>query len=333
MRGAAEGAWNGECGGDGRRRAGRGRCGAGRRCAGPPRRAARQRGGAGAPAAHTAAPVPAARRPWTGLRPWRLLPTPTGTPFTFGYALLLVATSLFAEHGNPSVVSALLQGSRTDVVHLAQAPLLVLVASALWIAGGLTSGYAIAFLFVLTALERRIGGVRSAVVFFGGHALATLATEVPIGFSVAAGGLPDSSLHRLDYGISFGVMACLGALTGLLPAWARWPLLAAGGYQAVSGLLTYIDPMTDWGHLLSLALGVAAWPLLRSWQARRARPAPLPGTWAIRRSGRPACRGRPDPRRRPALRPPGPPRVTDARRGSRTMGLLAGARREGARRP
>ncbi|MCZ0971796.1 hypothetical protein O1L55_10770 [Streptomyces albulus] len=180
-------------------------------------------------------------------RPWRLLPTPTGTPFTFCYAVLLVGTSLYADHGDPSVVSALLQGSSTDVVHLAQAPLLVLVASALWSAGGLLSGYALAFLFVLTALERRIGGVRSAAVFFGGHALATLATELPVGVSVAAGGLPDSSLHRLDYGISFGVMTCVGALAGLLPAWLRWPLLVAGGYQALSGLLAYADPMTDWG--------------------------------------------------------------------------------------
>ncbi|MFF2807560.1 rhomboid-like protein [Streptomyces sp. NPDC058000] len=242
----------------------------------------RQRGAAAAPAADVpqvvAAPSDApARRPWTGLHPWRLLPTPAGTPFTFCYALLLVATSLFAEQGDPSLVSALLQGSSTDVVHLAQAPLLVLVASALWIAGGLLSGYAVAFLFVLTALERRIGGVRTAAVFFGGHALATLATEMPVGFSVAAGGLPDSSLHRLDYGISFGVMTCVGALAGLLPAWVRWPLLVGAGYQAVSGLLAYVDPMTDWGHLLSLGLGVAAWPLLRYWRAQRSGPAPLLG--------------------------------------------------------
>ncbi|MGG2458676.1 rhomboid-like protein [Streptomyces sp. RGM 3693] len=242
----------------------------------------RQRGGAAAPAAD-APPVVAepsdapARRPRARLHPWRLLPTPTGAPFTFCYALLLVATSLFAEQGDPSLVSALLQGSSTDVVHLAQAPLLVLVASALWIAGGLLSGYAVAFLFVLTALERRIGGVRAAAVFFGGHALATLATEMPVGFSVAAGGLPDSALHRLDYGISFGVMTCVGALAGLLPAWVRWPLLVGAGYQAVSGLLAYVDPMTDWGHLLSLALGVAAWPLLRYWRAQRSGPAPLLG--------------------------------------------------------
>ncbi|MFE3884012.1 rhomboid-like protein [Streptomyces lydicus] len=221
-------------------------------------------------------------------RPWRLLPTPAGTPFTFGYALVLVATSLFAEYADPVLVSDLLQGSSTDVVHLAQAPLLVLVASALWIAGGMTSAYAIGFLFVLTALERRIGGLRTAAVFFGGHALATLATELPVAFSVAAGRLPETSLHRLDYGISFGVMTSIGALAGLLPAWLRWPVLAGVGYVAVTDLLAYIDPMTDWGHLLSLTLGMASWPLLRRWRTRHARPAPLlgdlghPALWGAR---------------------------------------------------
>ncbi|WP_107446808.1 MULTISPECIES: rhomboid-like protein [unclassified Streptomyces] len=219
-------------------------------------------------------------------RPWRLLPTPAGTPFTFGYALLLVATSLFAEYADPALVSDLLQGSSTDVVHLAQAPLLVLVASALWIAGGMTSAYAIGFLFVLTALERRIGGLRTAAVFFGGHALATLATELPVAFSVAAGRLPESSLHRLDYGISFGVMTSIGALAGLLPAWLRWPVLVGVGYVAVTDLLAAIDPMTDWGHLLSLTLGIASWPLLRRWRTRHARPVPLLGDL-----GHPALRG------------------------------------------
>ncbi|GAB7031060.1 rhomboid-like protein [Streptomyces sp. NPDC021749] len=226
----------------------------------------------------TAIPVAAAEgapgRPRVRPRPWRLL---LGAPFSLGYALLLVATSLFAEHADPTLVSELLQGSSTDVVHLTQAPLLVLVASALWVAGGLTSGYALGFLLVLPALERRIGGLRTAAVFFGGHALATLATEVPVAFTVAAGGLPESSLHRLDYGISFGVMTCTGALAGVLPARLRWPLLGGAGWLAGTALLAYADPMTDWGHLLSLTLGVASWPLLRRWRAVRAGPAPLLG--------------------------------------------------------
>ncbi|MFI0149584.1 rhomboid-like protein [Streptomyces lydicus] len=244
----------------------------------------RQRGRGGAVPADDAVPPPRPARAWP--RPWQLLPTPARTPFTFGFALLLVGTSLFAEYADPGLVSELLQGSSTDVVHLAQAPLLVLVASALWIAGGMASAYAVAFLFVLTALERRIGGLRAAAVFFGGHAVATLATEVPVAFSVAAGQLPESSLHRLDYGISFGVMTCTGALAGVLPAWARWPLLAGVGYLALTDLLAYADPMTDWGHLLSVALGVAAWPLLRHWRVHRTGPAPLLGDL-----GHPALRG------------------------------------------
>ncbi|MGX1850531.1 hypothetical protein OIU91_14560 [Streptomyces sp. NBC_01456] len=249
----------------------------------------RQRGGQAAAAREAATQRATARpggTPGMRWRPWRLLPTPAGTPFTFGYAVLLVATSLFAEYGDPGLVSDLLQGSSTDVAHLARSPLMVLVASALWIAGGMTSAYALGFLFVLTALERRLGALRTAAVFFGGHAVATLATELPVAFSVAAGRLPESSLHRLDYGISFGVMTCIGALAGLLPAWLRWPLLAGVGYLAVTDLLAYADPLTDWGHLLSLTLGVAAWPLLRHWRTHHARPAPLLGDL-----GRPALQG------------------------------------------
>lgn len=198
-----------------------------------------------------------------GLRPWRLLPTPTGTPFTFGYAVVLLLTSLFAEYGDPSLISSLHQGSSTDVAHLADRPMFVLVASALWIAGGITSPYAVVFLLVLTALERRVGGLRTAGVFLLGHAVATLATEVPVGLSVLAGHLPSSSVYRLDYGISFGVAASVGALAGLLTPWLRWAVLAGFGWMLVQDLIAFTDPMTNWGHLLALVVGVATWPLLR----------------------------------------------------------------------
>ncbi|MCB5908706.1 rhomboid-like protein [Streptomyces pinistramenti] len=221
-----------------------------------------------------------------GHRLRRLLPSPTGTPFTFGYTLVLLVTSFIAAHADPVFVGELLRGSSTDVAHLTHTPLLVLVASALWIDGGVTSGFAVAFLFVLTALERRIGGLGAAAVFVGGHVLATLATELPIGFSVAAGQLPVSSLHRLDYGISFGVMTCTGALAGLLPGRLRWPLLAGVGYLAVGDVVAFVDPMAAWGHLLALTIGVASWPLLRRRRARRDRPQPLRGDL-----GHPALRG------------------------------------------
>ncbi|WP_055492514.1 rhomboid-like protein [Streptomyces sp. TP-A0356] len=213
-------------------------------------------------------PVPApARR--TGPHPWLLLPTPTGTPFTFGYALVLIVTSMFAEFAefaDPSLLQVLYQESSTDVVHLASSPALALVASALWIAGGMTSAYALVFLLVLTALERRIGGPRAAVVFLLGHVLATLATEIPVGVSVLAGDLPDTSLHRLDYGISFGVAASVGALAGLLRPWLRWTMLIMFGGVLLEDLVEFTDPLSNWGHLLALAIGIGTWPLVRRWQ-------------------------------------------------------------------
>ncbi|GAA5701503.1 hypothetical protein Save01_02315 [Streptomyces avermitilis] len=208
-------------------------------------------------------------------RLWLLLPSPLGTPFTLAYALVLVATSLVAEYADPSFVHVLHQASSTDVAHLMRDPLLVLVASALWVAGGVTSPYALGFLLVLTALERRTGGRRTAGVFLLGHVLATLATEVPVGFAVLAGHLPGSSLHRLDYGISFGVAACVGALAGLLTPWPRCTILVVFGGSLVADLVEFADPMTDWGHLMALSIGVGMWPVVRRWQRARtsSRPA------------------------------------------------------------
>ncbi|KDN75330.1 MULTISPECIES: rhomboid-like protein [Streptomyces] len=237
---------------------------------GVPRQRARE---TAVPAAPESPPSGTSRTRLRALRPWRLLPTPTGTPFTFAYAALLGATSLITEQADPALVHALLQGSSTDVAHLVRTPELVLVGSALWVAGGVASPFAIAFVLVLTALERRIGGLRTAAVFLLGHVLATLATEVPVGLAVLAGHLPDSSLHRLDYGVSFGVAAGTGALAGLLPIWLGVPLLAGFGGMLLPDLLAFTDPMTDWGHLIALAIGVATWPLVRRWYAARLAPA------------------------------------------------------------
>ncbi|WP_327697642.1 rhomboid-like protein [Streptomyces sp. NBC_00459] len=200
------------------------------------------------------------------LRPWRLLPTPTGTPFTFTFVAVLLVTALVAEYADPALVHALHQGSSTDVAHLLRTPVFVLVTSALWVVGGVASPYAVVLLLVLTALERRIGGLRTAGVFALGHVLATLATEVPVGLAVLVGWLPGSSLHRLDYGVSFGVAASVGALAGLLRPWLGWPVLLVFGGMLVGDLIAYTDPMTNWGHVMALAIGVATWPWARRWR-------------------------------------------------------------------
>ncbi|MFD7531537.1 rhomboid-like protein [Streptomyces sp. NPDC059849] len=239
-----------------------------------------QPGDLGRPAApgRAAPPPPPARR----ARRWpRLLPTPAGTPFTFGYLLVLVGTSLFMEFADPATVAAVLRESSTDVAHLGETPLLVLAASALWVVGGLTSPMVFVLALVLTALERRIGGWRAAAVFVLGHVVATLATEIPVGISVVAGHLPESSLHRLDYGISFGLMASVGALTGLFTPLVRTLVLGGLGVMLAIDLVDLSSPLTDWGHPLALLFGIACWPLLRRAGAVRE---------AVTRGGRPGVR-------------------------------------------
>ncbi|WP_406506822.1 rhomboid-like protein [Streptomyces sp. NBC_00212] len=196
-------------------------------------------------------------------RAGRLLPSPTTTPFAFGYAVLLLVTSLYTDYGDPDTVDTLLQASSTDVAHLSTTPVLAIFASALWIAGGIASPYAVVFIFVLAALERRIGGWRTAGVFLLGHVVATLVTEVPVALSVLAGHLPESSLHRLDYGISFGLMATVGALTGLLTPLLRWTTLTVVGALLVEDLLDMTEPLAAWGHPVALLVGVACWPAVR----------------------------------------------------------------------
>ncbi|WHM41231.1 rhomboid-like protein [Streptomyces sp. BPTC-684] len=210
----------------------------------------------------------------------QLVPTPTGTPFTFAYTLLLLLTSLYMEFGDPDTVRTLIEGSSTDVQHLSRTPVLVLLASALWIAGGISSPWAVGFVFVLTALERRVGGLRTVGVFLLGHVVATLVTEVPVGVSVMAGQLPDSSLHRLDYGISFGLMASVGALAGLLSPLLRWPLLGVMAVLLTQDLLDMADPLASWGHPTALLVGVACWPVLRRADRRRAGRADEPSAVA-----------------------------------------------------
>jgi hypothetical protein len=192
-------------------------------------------------------------------------------PFTSGYAVVLAVTSLVAEYAGPETVHALHQASSTDVAHLVRTPLLVLPASALWIAGGILTPYALGFLLVLAVLERRIGGTRTACVFLLGHVPTTLVTEGAVGLAVLAGQLPDSSLHRLDYGVSFGGAACAGALAGLLTPWPRWLLLVVLGGVLVGDLLAVTDPMTNWGHLTAFAIGIALWRSVRRWRRARAR--------------------------------------------------------------
>ncbi|QWF77121.1 rhomboid-like protein [Amycolatopsis sp. CA-230715] len=199
------------------------------------------------------------------------LPRPSTTPFTFCYLVVLLGTTIVLHTADPSLTSKLLALSSTDAHNLWHRPLLTLFTSALWLADAMWLVNLVIFTIAVAPLERRIGPLWTAAVFFSGHVLATLATELPVMWSVSAGALTAQDARWVDVGVSYGFFATAGALVALVaPPMRRWAVLTA---ETVV-LLVYVtgrpgalsDVVTLAGHLFALHLGMLAW---QPWLRRR----------------------------------------------------------------
>lgn len=97
---------------------------------------------------------------------WQERPTPSATPFTVGYVLLLAGTTLVLGIVDHDVHHKILAESSTDVAHLNSAPVRVIVASALWLPDMHWVFYAVLFSLVLAPVAdvTTIGHVMSVGV-------------------------------------------------------------------------------------------------------------------------------------------------------------------------
>ncbi|GAB2706698.1 rhomboid-like protein [Kitasatospora kifunensis] len=233
---------------------------------------------AGAPVGTSPAPSPAGGRrlPVTplaclrfGLRDaplrWVLerLPTPRRNPFAVGYLVVLASTTIFAQVANPDLVHQLQAMSSTDGHHLLRTPLRSLLMSGLWVAGPVWMPYLWAYAFTVAPLERRVGSLRAAGVFAAGHVVGTLLSQLVVAIAVATGKVGPSILDELDIGVSYGVLASLGALAGLLPPRGRYLALGGAVLLVVHGIMTDQDLITGVGHPTALLVGIGLWGLLR----------------------------------------------------------------------
>jgi hypothetical protein len=225
---------------------------------------------AGRPVPDLAGPARSGRRAFR-----RSIPDPKSTPFTFGYLVLLLGTTLVLKFADPAVTARLLQLSSTDAHNLWRRPLTSLLTSALWLSDAGWLVYVVIFAIAVAPLERRFGARRTAAVFFSGHVLATLGTELPVMALISAGVLPHSAGHWLDIGVSYGFFTTAGALVFLLRGRVRLGALAAlETFVAVVYLSE--DPaaldsvVTLLGHAFAAHFGLLFWgPWLRRASAGR----------------------------------------------------------------
>ncbi|HEY3467835.1 MAG TPA: rhomboid-like protein [Amycolatopsis sp.] len=207
----------------------------------------------------------------------RFVPNPKSTPFTFGYLVLLLGTTLLLKFADPAVGAKLLQLSSTDAHNLWRRPLTSLLTSALWLSDEGWLAYVVIFAIAVAPLERRFGARRAATVFFSGHVLATLVTELPVMALISAHVLPSSAGRWLDIGVSYGFFTTAGTLVFLLRGRARLGALAA--VEAFIAAIWLADApasldsvVTLLGHAVAAHFGLLFWgPRLRRASAGRTR--------------------------------------------------------------
>ncbi|MFJ9696578.1 rhomboid-like protein [Kitasatospora sp. NPDC101183] len=201
----------------------------------------------------------------TNVLDWLLerVPTPRRNPFTLGYLAVVATTTTFANLADPELVQRLQEASSSDGHNLLHHPVRALVLSGFWVAGEVWVPYLWGFALTLAPLERRVGPARAAAVFAVGHVGATLLSQGVVMGAVATGRMGTDAMDRLDIGVSYGVLACLGAVAGLMPVRER--LLALGGASVMIAqqIAQDRDLVTAVGHPAALLAGVALWRWLR----------------------------------------------------------------------
>lgn len=174
---------------------------------------------------------------------------------TVAYTTAVCAVMVTLVVLGPKVRDQVTQYASTNLHNLAHGRVGTLLGSAfvadtdrvyLWLPG---------LVCLLAAAELFWHGRRLFVVFIGGHVGATIVVAAGLLVAVEARWLPWSTTRVADVGISYGVMAVVGALTAAVPArfkpaWFGWWIAGA-----VAVMVTSTD-FTDTGHIVALLLGM-----------------------------------------------------------------------------
>ena len=201
------------------------------------------------------------RRRWASARP-RVGAAIKSAPMTCGYAAILFVTTWVLASSRGRLADRLLLAQSTNLHQLARDPVRVLINSAFWLSGtGMLLIWIALLMLVVAPVERRIGSMRTGFIFWFGHVGATLLTAAGLWTALRLDAVEESVVNAKDVGPSYGFLAVAGALTYLLAPRLRLAyagLLTVGVVVAVAFSHTF----TDFGHLLSLALGFACFRIV-----------------------------------------------------------------------
>jgi hypothetical protein len=199
---------------------------------------------------------------WERVRP-RVAAYIRCSPATFIYLFVLAITT-WVLHGSPDAVRhALLFEHSTNLKHLRNDPMTVLVTSAFWLTGLELWMWIVLFPLVLAPAERWLGTVRVIVVFGIGHVGATILTAAGLSFMIRHGLAPHRLRDVIDVGSSYGFCCVAATFSYRLPGVKRW-LWAGTLLVGASALVAWNNNFTDYGHLAAVIIGLCLYPLTRA---------------------------------------------------------------------
>lgn len=184
-------------------------------------------------------------------------------PGTFVWLAILLVTSIVMHHLSPTALNDVLGDRSTNLHHLREDPIRVLISSAFWLAGGSWLGYFVLFNLFHVPVERWLGTWRWLAVAVIAHVGATYLSEGALYLAIGHGRAPESAVNTLDVGVSYALAGVTAVLAYRIAP--PWRYLYVIGVLLVYGLpllggLTF----TDIGHFTATLIGFASYPLTRS---------------------------------------------------------------------
>ncbi|PPJ30770.1 hypothetical protein C5E45_08510 [Nocardia nova] len=181
-------------------------------------------------------------------------------PGTYIWLAILLVSTLVVGHLSADQAEILLGNRSTNLHHLREDPVHVLISSAFWLAGGGWFGYAVSYTIFHAQAERWLGTLRWLAVVVIAHVGATDLSEGVLYWAIRHGYAPESAVNTLDYGVSYALAGVIAVLVyRIAKPWRYVYLLGVVVFYAIPVFAS--RTFTDIGHFSAMMLGLACYPL------------------------------------------------------------------------
>lgn len=200
-----------------------------------------------------------------GSRLWNSRPSlyVRSAPGTFIWLTVLLATTIIQHSVTPERLQTILGAQSTNIRHLGDDPVHVLITSLFWLDGYYWLPYLLLYCVFHVPAERWLGTRLWLAIGLIAHVCATFVSEGVLYWAIEHDRASETLVNVRDIGVSYFLAGIVGVLTFHIARPWRWVYLAGMLVLFSAPLLANLT-FTGIGHLSSLLIGLACYPLIRT---------------------------------------------------------------------